>query len=334
MEAENNQVPPTRWGIIGCGKIAEKFADDLMNVPNAKLNAVASRSLEKAQAFGQPYHCPHAFGSYEQLAQSGLVDVIYIATPHAQHCENTLMCLEAGVPVLCEKAFAINTSMVTSMIQKSQEKKVFLMEAIWTRFHPAINQIEDIIKAGTIGQIVHIVADFGFLADINPEGRLFNPALTGGSLMDIGIYPLFISKLLLGKPTQVKAVGVMAPTGVDMNVSVALTFPNGATASLFSTLAAQTDTTCTIYGSKGKIYIHGRFHETRGFTLTLDGEEPQVFATERNGWGYGYEASDVQRCLAEGRIENDKLPLQFSLELMELMDEIRAQIGLKYPQEV
>lgn len=325
---------PTRWGIIGCGKIAEKFADDLMSVPNAVLNAVASRSLEKAQEFAKPYNCPNSFGSYDELANSGLVDVIYIATPHAQHCENTLMCLEAGVPVLCEKAFAINSQMVKSMIAKSQEKQVFLMEAIWTRFHPAINQIKEIIENGTIGEIKHIVADFGFLANYDPEGRLFNPELTGGSLMDIGIYPLFISKLLLGIPSQVKAVGVMAPTGVDMNMSIALAFPSGATASLFSTLAAQTDTTCTIYGTKGKIFIHGRFHETFGFRLTIEGEEPQEIATERNGWGYSYEAIDVQRCLAEGRIENDKLPLQFSLELMELMDEIRAQVGLKYPQEV
>ncbi len=329
----SNNAVAFRWGIIGCGKIAQKFADDLMNVPGAVLHAVASRDLAKAQAFARPYDCPHAFGSYQEMVSSGLVDVIYIATPHAQHHENTLLCLEAGIPVLCEKAFAINASMVKEMIQKSQEKQVFLMEAIWTRFHPAIQQIESLIAADTIGKIVHIVADFGFLADYKPEERLFNPALTGGSLMDIGIYPLFISKLLLGKPTEVKAVGVLAPTGVDMNLSVAMAFGSGATASLFSTFAAQTDTTCTIYGTKGKIYIHSRFHETLGFTLQLTGEEPQSIATERLGWGYGYEALDVQRCLAENRVENDKLPLQFSLELMELMDEIRRQIGLTYPQE-
>jgi predicted dehydrogenase len=325
----------TRWGIIGCGNIAQKFADDLVaHVPNAVLNGVASRSIEKAQAFAKPYGCPNAFGSYEELVNSGLVDVIYIATPHAQHHENTLLCLAADVPVLCEKAFAINTQMVKEMVAKSHEKQVFLMEAIWTRFHPAINQIEAIIEAGQIGKIVHIVADFGFLAEYKEESRLFNPALTGGSLMDIGIYPLFISKLLLGNPKTIKAVGTLAPTGVDMNMSVALNYENGATASLFSTLAAQTDTTCTIYGTKGKIFIHGRFHETTGFTLMVEGQEPQIIATERLGHGYGYEAIDVQRCLEEGRIENNRLPLQFSIELMEIMDEIRRQIGVKYPQEI
>ncbi|MBB6003424.1 Gfo/Idh/MocA family protein [Arcicella rosea] len=323
-----------RWGIIGCGKIAEKFADDLnIYVPNATLHAVASRDLAKAKDFAEKYKATHAFGSYEEMIQSGLIDVVYIATPHAQHHENTLMCLEAGVPVLCEKAFAINTQMVQEMIAKSQEKNLFLMEAIWTRFHPAINQVEAIIKAGTIGEIKHIAADFGFLAQYDENARLFNPALTGGSLYDIGIYPLFISKLLLGKPSEVKAVATFAPTGVDMNCAVALAFPSGATASLYSTLAAETETTCIIYGTKGKIAISGRFHETFSFTLKLAGEEPQVFQTERNGYGYSYEAIDVQRCLTEGRIENDRLPLQFSLELMELMCEIRSQIGLKYPQE-
>lgn len=329
------QTSITRWGIIGCGKIAEKFADDLVaDVPNAVLHAVASRDLERAKAFGAKYNTPHAFGSYEEMLKSGLIDVVYIATPHAQHHEHTLLCLELGVPVLCEKAFAINTQMVKEMIAKSQEKKLFLMEAIWTRFHPAINQIEEIIKAGTIGEIKHIVADFGFLATYDENARLFNPALTGGSLYDIGIYPLFISKLLLGKPSEVKAVATLAPTGVDMNCSMSLAFPNGATASLFSTFAAKTDTTCTIYGTKGKIFIAGRFHETFGFTLELTDEAPQFFETERKGWGYSYEAIDVQRCLAEGRTENDRLPLQFSLELMELLCEIRSQIGVKYPQEV
>ena len=325
---------PLRWGIIGCGKIAVQFAEDLIaHVPNAVLSAVASRSLDKATAFAQRFEAPHAFGTYQAMLSSGTIDVVYIATPHAQHHENTLMCLEAGIPVLCEKAFAINTAMVKEMVAKSQEKQLFLMEAIWTRFHPAINQIEAIINDGQIGEIKHIVADFGFKADPDPASRLFNPELTGGSLYDIGIYPLFISKLLLGKPAEVKAVATFTETGVDMNCAVSLAFESGATASLFSTLAAKTDTTCTIYGTKGKIHIHGRFHETFGFTLTVEGEEPSVIQTERKGNGYSYEAIDVQRCLEEGRIENDRLPLQFSIELMELMCEIRSQIGLVYPQE-
>jgi predicted dehydrogenase len=329
-----NTPNPIRWGILACGKIAEKFAADLVaHVPDAVVYAVASRELSKAQDFGQRYNAIKAFGSYQELADCAEVDVIYIASPHAQHYENTLMCLNAGKAVLCEKAFAINTTMVKEMIAKSKEKNLFLMEAIWTRFHPAIAKTLEIIQSGQIGAIVHIVADFGFKADYDVNSRLFNPELTGGSLYDIGIYPLFISKLLLGNPKEIKSVATFAPTGVDMNASMALSYENGATASLFSTVGAETDTTCTIYGSKGKLFIHGRFHETKGLTLTIKGEEPQIFETERLGFGYSYEAQEVQRCLKLGKTESDKLTLQFSLELMELLCEIREQIGLVYPQE-
>lgn len=326
---------PIRWGILACGKIAEKFADDLVaHVPDAVVYAVASRDLMKAQIFGQKYEATKIFNSYQDLVNCPEVDVIYIASPHALHYEHTLLCLNAGKAVLCEKAFAINATMVKEMMTKSKEKNLFLMEAIWTRFHPAIAQTLEIIQSGQIGDIVHIVADFGFKAVYDEEARLFNPSLTGGSLYDIGIYPLFISKLILGNPKEMKAVATFAPTGVDVNTAISLNYENGATASLFSTLNAQTDTTCTIYGSKGKLFLHGRFHETKGITLTITGEEPQVFETERLGHGYSYEAQEVQRCLKLGKTESDKLPLQFSLELMELLCEIRQQIGLVYPQEV
>jgi predicted dehydrogenase len=326
---------PTRWGILACGNIATKFADDLVaHVPDAVVYAVASRDISKAQAFGERYNATKTFGSYQELVDCPEVDVIYIASPHAQHHGHTLLCLEAGKPVLCEKAFAINTSMVKEMIAKSKEKNLFLMEAIWTRFHPTIAKTLEIIHAGQIGNIVHIVADFGFLANYDENARLFNPALTGGSLYDIGIYPLFISKLLLGNPKEIKAVATLAPTGVDMNTSMALSYESGATASLFSTFAANTDTTCTIYGTKGKIFLHSRFHETKGMTLEIEGEEPQIFETERLGWGYSYEIEEVQRCLKLGWTESDKLPLQFSLELMELLCEVRRQIGVVYPQEL
>ncbi len=330
-----NTPNPIRWGILACGGIAEKFTADLVaHVSEGVVYAVASRDLCKAEDFKNRHGAVKAFGSYQELADCQEVDVIYIATPHAHHYENTLMCLEAGKAVLCEKAFTINSSMLEEMVAKSKEKNLFLMEAIWTRFHPAIAQIQDIIESGKIGDIVHIVADFGFKADYNVNGRLFNPELTGGSLYDIGIYPLFISKLLLGNPKEIKALATMAPTGVDMNCTISLTYENGATASLFSTVMADTDTVCTIYGTKGKIFIHGRFHETKGFTLTIRGEDPQVFTTERLGFGYSYEAEEVQKCMRAGKTESDKLPLQFSLELMELLCEIRGQIGLVYPQEV
>lgn len=321
------------WGVIAPGNIANKFCDDLEFVPNARVHAVASRSLERAQIFADKYGAKNAYGSYEEIINCPDLDAIYIATPHSEHYNNTLMCINAGIPVLCEKAFAVNSRQLKEMVALAREKKVFLQEAIWTRFHPSVAQVSDIIAKGTIGKIIHLSANFGFLAPFDLSNRIYNLSLTGGSLMDIGIYPLFISKLLLGNPKSIKAVGTLYETGIDLNCSMALNYESGATASLFSTVACETETSCTIYGEKGKIYMHPRFHETKGFTLSVTGEEDEFFPTERLGHGYSYEAEDVQRCLSEGLIENDKLPLQFSLELMAIMDEVRNQIGLIYPED-
>ncbi len=325
---------PIRWGILACGGIARKFADDLTHAKKGYLAAVSSRDIKRAQEFASHYDSSvKTFGSYEEMLSSGEIDVVYIASPHGLHYEHTLLCLEAGIPVLCEKAFAINSMQVAAMISKAREKKLFLMEALWTRFHPSIAKLQEIIASGAIGEIKHVVADFGFKAVYDEEARWFNPHLTGGSLLDIGIYPLFISKLLLGQPLEMKATGVMAPSGVDMNCSIATSYASGATASLFSTFAAQTDTTCTVYGTLGKIYMHPRFHETKGMTLTIYGGEETVMETERLGWGYSYEADAVQEDLHAGRAENAWMSHQFSQELMGLLDEIRAQIGLTYPNE-
>ena len=315
---------PIRWGILACGGIARKFADDLTHAKNGHLAAVSSRDIKRAQEFASHYDTSvKAFGSYEDMLSSGEIDVVYIASPHGLHYEHTMLCLEAGIPVLCEKAFAINSKQVAAMIAKAREKKLFLMEALWTRFHPSIAKLQEIIASGVIGDIKHVVADFGFKAEYDEQARWFNPHLTGGSLLDIGIYPLFISKLLLGQPLEMKATGVMAPSGVDMNCSIATKYASGATASLFSTFAAQTDTTCTVYGTLGKIYMHPRFHETKWMTLTIYGGEETVIETERLGWGYSYEADAVQVDLHAGRTENAWMSHQFSQELMGLLDEIR-----------
>lgn len=322
------------WGILATGNIAHKFAHDLQFVPNAKIHAVASRSIEKATDFAEEFNIENAFGSYEELVSCPDLDIIYIATPHSEHYKNTLLCLNARIPVLCEKAFAVNSKQLSEMIALSKSKKVFLQEAIWTRFHPSIEKVLELINSQIIGKIIHIAADFGFLAKTDLNHRIFNPNLTGGSLLDIGIYPLFMSKLLLGNPSEIKAVATKTITGVDASCSMALSYQSGATASLFSTISANTDTTCTIYGDKGKIFMHSRFHETKEITVTLTNCEPETFICERKGFGYSYEAVDVQRCLSEGKIENDKLPLSFSLELMEMLDTIRNQIGLVYPEEI
>lgn len=324
---------PFNWGIIGPGKIAHKFAQDLALVPGARLHAVASRSLEKARQFAAQYGAPHALGSYEELTRLPDLDAVYVATPHSEHRAHTLLCLRAGVAVLCEKAFARNAAEVAEMVAVAREKQVFLMEALWTRFMPATHKALELVGTGAIGRPVHLVADFGFAADYDPASRLFDPALAGGSLLDIGIYPVFFSKFFLGEPTQVKAVGTLTDTGVDLTCNMALAYPDDATASLYSTLAATTDTTCTIYGTEGKLHLHHKFHHTHRLTLHRAGEQPQDFHFEDAGYGYHHEARHVQECRAQGLTESPLLPLQFSQHLIETLDDIRQQLGVRYPGE-
>jgi predicted dehydrogenase len=321
------------WAILGLGNIAHKFAESLALLPNARLHAVASRDAAKAQEFATRFGVPHAVGSYDELLTVPEIDVVYVATPHTEHYAHTLLCLRAGLPVLCEKPFAVNAQQAQQMRQEAEAKGVFLMEAFWTRFFPAIHKALELVAAGTIGEIKHLSADFGFVAPYVPEGRLFNPALAGGSLLDIGVYPLFISKLFLGEPQEIRTVATRAGTGVDVNCAMALAYEGGATASLFSTIAAQTDNQCILYGSHGQLHLTGRFHAASGITLKLPNQEPQHISCEKQGYGYQYEAEHVQQCLAQGLTESPLLPLQFSLELMQQLDVIRQQIGLRYPME-
>lgn len=322
------------WAILGPGNIARKFAQDLALVPQARLHAVASRSLANAQAFAAEFGVPHAVGSYEDLLAVPGIDAVYIATPHSEHYAHTLLCLRAGLPVLCEKAFAQNAGQAQEMIRVAREGRVLLMEAFWTRFFPAIAQALTLVAAGHIGEVKHLVADFGFATPYQPAGRLFNPALAGGSLLDIGVYPLFISQLFLGVPSAVGAVATFAPTGVDLNCAMSLAYPGGATASLFSTIEAQTENRCVLFGTKGKLHLLGRFHAPTGVQVQLTGEElTQTFSCPAPGLGYHYEAAHVQECLAQGLTESPLLPLDFSLQLMQQLDAVRQHIGLRYPGE-
>lgn len=321
------------WAILGLGNIAHKFAADLALVPQAKLHAVASRSLAKAQEFAATYGTPHAVGSYEDLLAVPDIDAVYIATPHSEHHAHARLCLRAGLPVLCEKAFAQNAGQAQEMVQVAQQRGVFLMEAFWTRFFPAIMHALKLVQAGAIGEVKHLAADFGFITGFKPTSRLFDPKLAGGSLLDIGVYPLFISQLFLGVPATVRAVAAPAPTGVDLACVMALAHASGATASLFSTLAATTNNYCVLYGTTGQMHLTGRFHAPSGIEIHRPEQPVEVLSYPKIGLGYHYEAAHVQECLAQGLAESPLLPLAFSLDLMRTLDAVRAQIGLRYPGE-
>lgn len=323
----------TNWGIISTGNIAGKFATDLATIPNANLYAVASRNLEKATGFANKYGFQKPYGSYEEMLKDPKLDAVYIATPHVFHCENALMCLENKVAVLCEKPFAMNAKEVEKMVAKAKATDTFLMEALWTLCLPHLLKTKEIIDSGRLGKLVSLKADFGFQAAFKPESRLFNRDLGGGSLLDIGIYPLLLSLSLFGKPEKIIAAAQIGSTNIDEDCGVILHYKNKQTAHLHSTLLARTPTEAYIYCEKGYIHIPPQFHvpAKRITILEYDGLKETIVPFNTPYIGYKYEAEEVMRCLENGQKESAIVPHQFSIELMDLMDEIRKQIGLVYP---
>ncbi len=318
-----------KWGIIGIGRIAEKFAYDLSFVPGCRLEAVASNSMERAKDFAERHHAKMAYGTYEDIFRSS-PDVIYIATPHVFHESCTRLCLEHGVAVLCEKPFAMNEKEVLSMVTLAREKKVFLMEALWTRFLPSTIKVLELIASGAIGKIKTIQADFGFVPPYLPERRVLNTKLGGGAFLDIGIYPAFLSLLLLGYPSRIDAMSTFGPTGADETTSFLYQYDNEATAVLNCSFGADTSTEAFIYGSEGYIRMHRRFHEARKLTLCIPEKEPEEFEFERETFGYNYEISEVNRCLLAARTESELMPLSMSLKLIHLLDKTREAAGIIY----
>lgn len=321
-----------KWGIIAPGRIAGKFADDLQQLPNHCIQAVGSRSLERAGLFAERYNIPKSYGSYEELLTVGGIDALYIASPHSGHFEHTLQCLDAGIPVLCEKPLAINSHQVRIMIARAKQRNVFLMEALWTRFLPAMEQALSWIEIGKIGDIQGVKADFGFKpSNMDPSGRLFNPALGGGALLDIGIYPIFLALLVMGKPAEITAKAKLGPTGVDEEVILLTNHGANRFGQLHASIRNDTKTEAFIYGSTGVIHLHTRWHETTSLAWIPHGGVPEMVHVDNQGWGYRWEAQEVERCVTQGLLESPKWSLEQSLQLMEIMDEVRRQIGLNYP---
>jgi predicted dehydrogenase len=322
-----------RWGILGTGKIAKAFATALQDTPDAKLVAVASRSVDSATKFGAEFGADRFHGSYQALADDPGVDVIYIGTPHPMHHENALMCLNGGKAVLVEKSFTMNRRQAEDIIKLARAKKLFVMEAMWTRFMPAVVEAKRIVDSGEIGVPAHVSADFGFTADVGPEHRLFNPELGGGALLDLGIYPLSMSSFFLGAVTAVKAQSEMAATGVDMQTAFTLSHKGGGVSSCACSLRARTPTELTISGTKGFVRLHDRFHNAETITVTLvDGasRSERTLNLPRSGNGYTHEAQEVGRCIRSGLIESPVMPHEETLSIMGTLDQIRAQIGLSY----
>ena len=322
-----------RWGILACGKIAKKFAADLKLVEDGELIAVASRDVERAKQFAADFPAKYVFGSYEELVNCDEVDAIYVASPHSHHHEHTLLCLNHGKAVLCEKAFAINQQQAKEMIDLARTKKVFLMEALWTRFLPHYLKVRDMIAEGKLGELKGVLANFGFKPPAPVSPRLFEPALGGGSLLDIGIYPVFLAQSILGVPDSITAKMDPAHTGVDEQCSMVFHYKNGMTANLFSTLASNLETDADIFGTKGRIRLTNRFYEpsaTIQYYPDIITSRTIIPIEKEAGWGYQHEIRHVNECLQKGLTESPVWSLDETLSLMQTLDAIREGMGLRY----
>jgi predicted dehydrogenase len=320
---------PVRWGILATGNIARGFARNLNLLPEATIAAVASRRLDSAQAFAKEYGAAAAYGSYEELVADPAVDIVYVATPHALHKENTLMAFAAGKPVLCEKALTLNARDAEELVAAARDKGLFFMEAMWMRCNPLIRRLRQLAAGGHIGRIEQVRADLGFLVDRPPTDRLLAPELGGGALLDMGVYPLTFAYLFLGEPSQVEAVATLAPSGIDLNLSLSLGYDSGAVASLSSTMTAWSPRTASIATDLGRFDLPEAFHHPTTATWTSAGESEQISA-EVIGTGLANEALEVIRCLRSGETESPLVPLDETVALMRLMDRIREKIGLVY----
>jgi len=320
------------WGILGPGKIAQSFANDLKLVDSGRLVAAASRNLERAQIFANQYGAEEAFGSYEALFTCETVDVIYIATPHTGHKEWAIKAMQAGKHVLCEKPLGTNLAEVTEMITVAKENNVFLMEALWSRFNPSIQTVKKIVENGQLGKVSYIHADFAFYGlDRDENGRILNPDLAGGSILDIGIYPIFLAYLLLGKPKEIQSTSNFYKTGAEVQTSMIFKY-DGAQAVLYSGLTSNSEMRAEIQGDKGAIFIDPRWHDTQGFTMH-QGEAEERFELPTLGRGYTYEIEEVQKCLLENKLQSNLWSHQNSIDLIGLLDEVRRKSGIVFPFE-
>jgi predicted dehydrogenase len=323
-----------RWGILGTGAIARKFAEGLSVLPGAELIAVGSRSSRGAQTFGEAFHIPRRHASYAALAADPEVDVIYVATPHPLHKENSMLCLNAGKAVLCEKPFTINAAEARAVVALAREKKLFLMEGMWTRFIPAIVKARELVRDGVIGDVRMLHSHFGFRADDDETGRLVAPELGGGSLLDVGIYPLAFAYMVFGHaPEKIVSMAALGKTGVDEQAAFVLGFKGGALAVCSSAVRTTTPHDTYILGTKGMLRIHAPFWCAERISVISEGAEDVTYDCPLGGNGFNCEASAVMDCLRAGKLEHPWMPLDETLEIMSTMDEIRAQWGLKYPME-
>ncbi len=320
-----------KWGIVGLGRIANQFIQDLQLLPDTSVVAVAARDHDRAKKFAHTYGVARSYGSYSRLFQDPEVDIVYIATPHNSHAVLSIEAMQAGKHVLCEKPLAVNKAEVETMIKASSKHQVFLMEAFWSRFNPSIKEALQLVKDKVIGETNYVNADFTFRVDKTPDDRMLNMETAGGSLLEMGVYPVFLAYSVFGMPEQILATGTMHENGADLQTAVLLKFKEGI-ASLMSGYLSQSDMTARICGTKGRILIDPIWHESQGYTLVVN-DQATEYIRPTLGKGFTYEIRECIKCIENGLLESPDWNHQDSLNMFTILDEIRRQTGLKYPFE-
>ena len=333
MDSPTPPTTPIRWGILGTGAIAKLFATGLQSVPDATLAAVGSRAAATADAFADRFGAARRHASYEALAADPEIDIVYIATPHPMHHTAAKLCLEAGKAVLCEKPFTVNTIQAREVVALARERKLFLMEAMWTRFLPLMVRFRELIAAGAIGEPRLLTADFGFRHNGDASHRLFNPDLAGGALLDVGVYVVSLASMIFGPPERGTGMADIGATGVDEQTALVFGYPGGKLAQLTVAVRTNTPQEVTLMGTEGTIRIPPIWWKPTTLTITRPGKPVERIDEPFQGNGYNYEAAEAMRCLRAGELESPTIPLDETISIIRTLDQARAQFGLKYPME-
>ena len=320
-----------KWGILAPGKMSAKFTKGLKLLDNAELYAVGSRDIERARQFAADFGYKKYYGSYEELANDKEVDIIYVASPHSHHFEHTILCLRNKKAVLCEKAFALNSPEADAMISEAVKQKVFLMEALWPPFQPMYIKTKGILDSGAPGKILHLNARFSFQAPYNPLDRKFNLSLGGGSLLDIGIYPVIDALWFMGVPDEVIAKASFAETGSEDSISIIFGYKDGRMATLYSSFRTAGGIGCDLLCENGNLFFSRGRDMSQRLNVVLNGKENLEYSLLPEGMGYQFEAAEVMKCLDEGKLESDVVPHSLSLDLMSTLDRIRKAAGIEFP---
>jgi predicted dehydrogenase len=320
-----------KWGILAPGKMSAKFTRGLKLLDNAEFHSVGSRDLSRAKQFANVNGFNNYYGSYEEFASDPELEIVYIASPHSHHYEHVMLCLKNGKHVICEKAFAINSAEVEEMIGEAKRNNLFLMEALWPPFQPFYKKAAEILKSGILGKVLFLQGSFSFIPPFDPDDRKFNLSLGGGSLLDIGIYPVIDSLTYLGIPEDIKAFAVFGKTGSEESLSVIFGYPDGKMASLYSSFRTNGGIGCKILCENGNLSVLRGRDMNQVTVLELHGKERQEFVYNPDAMGYHWEAEEVMRCLDEGLTESPVVPLSFSRDLMKTLDRIRKEAGIFYP---